>query len=290
MSTDARGAVSTYAYDQFNRVTSGSYSLGATTDQTIAFTYDAGTYGKGRRTGASDANHSLSWVYDSLGRVTSKSQTVGAVTKTVGYGYTNGNLTSMTTPSGQSVTYGYNSNHQATSIAVNGTTVLSGVTYDAFGPVKGWTWGNGTTSSRTFDYDGNVTQIVSSGTKNYAYDNAFRITGISDPGTPANSYTCAYDSLDRLTSAVKTGTTRGWTYDANGNRLSETGASPSTYTIFATNDQSFAPGRSTNGRRNASAARRAASGSPRTCARAASRALPRRTPSGASRPCSRSRP
>jgi YD repeat-containing protein len=42
-STDARGAVSTYAYDALNRVTSVAYSLGGTTDQTIAFTYDAVT-------------------------------------------------------------------------------------------------------------------------------------------------------------------------------------------------------------------------------------------------------
>jgi RHS repeat-associated protein len=36
---------------------------------------------------------------------------------------------------------------------------------------------------------------------------------------------------------VKTGTTRGWTYDANGNRLTETGASASTYTIASTNNR-----------------------------------------------------
>jgi len=71
-----------------------------------------------------------------------------------------------------------------------------------------------------------VTQIASSGTKAYAYDDAFRITGIQDYSNSANSYAYGYDALDRLTSAVKTGTTRGWTYDANGNRLSETGASP----------------------------------------------------------------
>jgi RHS repeat-associated protein len=115
--------------------------------------------------------------------------------------------------------------------------LLSGVTYDSFGPAKGWTWGNSTTSSRTFDTDGKVSQIVSAATKNYGYDDAFRITGITDTGTSANSYTYGYDSLDRLTSAVKTGTTRGWTYDASGNRLSETGASPSTYTISSTNNR-----------------------------------------------------
>src|SRR5437762_1460197 len=71
----------------------------------------------------------LAWSYDALGRVTSKSQTVGSVTKSVGYAYTNGSLTTGTTPSGQTVTYGYNGNHQVTSVAVNGTTVLNSVTY-----------------------------------------------------------------------------------------------------------------------------------------------------------------
>ena len=32
-------------------------------------------------------------------------------------------------------------------------------------------------------------------------------------------WTYGYDLLDRLNSASKTGTTQGWTYDANGNRL-----------------------------------------------------------------------
>jgi RHS repeat-associated protein len=236
-STDARGAVTTYGYDALNRVTSAEYKVGTAVDQTIAFTYDAGAYGKGRRTGASDADHSLSWVYDALGRVTSKSQTVGAVTHTVGYGYTNGNLTSLTTPSGQSVLYGYNTNGQVASITVNGATLLSSVSYEPFGPIKGWTWGNASTMSRTFDTDGKVTAIASAGDKTYGYDDAFRITGITDAITPANSYTYGFDDLDRLTSAVKTGTTRGWTYDANGNRLSETGASPSTYTISSTDNR-----------------------------------------------------
>jgi RHS repeat-associated protein len=90
---------------------------------------------------------------------------------------------------------------------------------------------------RTYDTDGKVTQIDSAGLKTYAYDDAFRITGITDTVNGANSYTYGYDALDRLTSAVKTGTTRGWTYDANGNRLTETGASASTYTISGTNNR-----------------------------------------------------
>ena len=78
----------------------------------------------------------MSWAYDALGRVTGKAQVVGSVTKSVGYGYTNGDLTTLVTPSGQTITYGY-TNHQITSVKVGSTTLLSGVTYDPFGPATG---------------------------------------------------------------------------------------------------------------------------------------------------------
>jgi YD repeat-containing protein len=104
----------------------------------------------------------MSWTYDALGRVTGKGQTVASVTKSVGYACTNNYLVTLTTPSGQTVKYTY-TNHRVTSIAVNGTTLLSGVTYDPFGPPTGWTWGNSTTVTRTFDKDGDPTQIVTAG-------------------------------------------------------------------------------------------------------------------------------
>jgi RHS repeat-associated protein len=237
-STDARGAQSIYTYDAANRVTSIAYKLGGTTDQTIAFGYDSGTNGKGRLTSASDANHSLAFTYDSLGRVTGKGLTVGTVNLSVGYGYTNGDRTSLVTPSGQSVTYGYNSNHQVTSIAVNGTTVLSGVTYEPFGGANGWTWGDNTTTSRTFNGDGLIGQIVTAGvTLGYSFDNANRITGISDSSNSALSWTYGYDALDRLTSATTSAITDGWTYDADGNQLTQTGTTPITFSMGSSSNQ-----------------------------------------------------
>lgn len=44
--------------------------------------------------------------------------------------------------------------------------------------------------------------VDSAGLKTYGYDDAFRITGITDTVTPANSYTYGFDSLDRVTSEV----------------------------------------------------------------------------------------
>lgn len=229
--TDARSAVTTYTYDALNRPTSVGYSSGGVTDQTLAFTYDSGTNGKGRLTGASDANHTLGWSYDDLGRVVTKTQTVGTVTLSTSYGYTNGDLATLTTPSGQRITYAYNSNHEVVSITLNATNILNSVTYEPFGSVDGWTWGNGTAATRSYDTDGYISQISSAGTKTYTFDNALRITGIADAGNSALSWTYGYDALDRLNSAAASGQTQGFTYDANGNRLTQTGTTSITYNV-----------------------------------------------------------
>jgi RHS repeat-associated protein len=225
--TDARGAVTTYTYDALNRLISAAYQTGGTTDQTITYSFDTGANGKGRLTGASDANHSMSWTYDALGRVTGKGQTVGGVTKSVGYAYVNGDPTTLTTPSGQTVTYNY-ANHQITGITVNSTAVLTSANYEPFGPVRGWTWGNGTTEIRLHNTDGNPSVISGIESVSLGYDNAFRIISTSNSSNSTLSWTYGYDPLDRLTSASESGTTLGWSYDSNGNRTQQTGAPAAT--------------------------------------------------------------
>jgi RHS repeat-associated protein len=225
--TDARGAVATYDHDALNRLTSATYQIGGVTDQTITYSFDTGTNGKGRLTGASDANHSLSWTYDALGRVTGKGQTVGGVTKSVGYAYVNADLTTLTTPSGQTVTYSY-ANHQITGITVNSTAVLTSATHEPFGPVRGWTWGNSTTEVRLHNTDGNPSLISGIESVSLGYDNAFRINSASNSSNSTLSWNYGYDLLDRVTSASESGTTLGWSYDPNGNRTQQTGATAAT--------------------------------------------------------------
>jgi RHS repeat-associated protein len=239
VSTDARGSTATYSYDVLNRVTSIVYkNSSSVTDQTLALSYDSGTNGKGRLNSAGDGNETLSWVYDGLGRVTGKGQTVGTVTKSVGYAYTNGDLTGLATPSGQSVVYTYNSNHQVTGISVNGTTVLNSTSYEPFGGANGWTWGSGDTVSRTYNGDGLISQIVSASVTNgYSFDYANRITAISDSSDSTLSWAHGYDALDRITSAATSSITDGWTYDADGNRLTQTGTNATTFAVNSGNNQ-----------------------------------------------------
>jgi RHS repeat-associated protein len=231
-STDARSKTGTYTYDALNRVTSLSYP-----DQTISYTYDGGTNQKGRLTQVSDASGSTSWSYDAHGRVLSRQQSIGVV-KTLGYAYDSaGRLQTLTLPSGNTITYGY-TDGKVTSLSLNGsTTILSSVLYQPFRPAGGWTWGNSTLAIREYDTDGKITDIDSAGLKTYSYDDAFRITGITDATNSSLSQTYGYDLLDRLTSATGTSLNQVWTYDANGNRLTQTGSAPSTYTVSSTSNR-----------------------------------------------------
>ena len=236
--TDARGAVASYSYDALNRVTSIGYSGGGGAGQTFSFTYDQGADGIGHLTGASDSHFSMSWSYDPLGEMTGMSQIAAGVTRSVSYGYSSADLTSLTTPSGQTVTYGYNAAHEITSVAVDGSTILSNITYEPFGPPDGWTWGNGSSFSRTFNGNGEITGISAPGsTEGVSYDDASRISGITNTASGASNWTYGYDALDRLTSATSSSVTDGWTYGADGNRLSQTGTSASTYSIASGSNQ-----------------------------------------------------
>jgi RHS repeat-associated protein len=51
------------------------------------------------------------------------------------------------------------------------------------------------------------------------------------------SQSYGYDLLDRLTSATGTSLSQGWTYDANGNRLTQTGSAASTYIVNSSSNR-----------------------------------------------------
>jgi RHS repeat-associated protein len=195
--TDARGKTGTSAYDALQRLIETAYP-----DQTIGYTYSGGTNQRGRLTSLSDGAGTTSWAYDTHGRVTERSQTINGKTHAVGYAYNAaGQLASLSTPSGQTIEYEYTDNH-LTAIDVNGASLLHGVTYEPFGPVKSWVWGNGSTTSRSFDQDGRPTTISGAYSTTRLWDEAGRITAILDDADHARDVAYEYDALDRLALVV----------------------------------------------------------------------------------------
>ena len=225
--TDARGASATYTVDAGNRVRAIVYAMSGTPSETHTYTYDVGPYALGRLTHLTDPAATTAWTYTPHGQVASKTQTTAGVGRTLSHGYNAaGQLTTLTTPSGQQVGYAY-LNGRAVSVTVNGTPLASGIVTTPFGPVGAWQWGNGRFTFRDFDQDGRLTRwTYRNGTdllrRDLAFDPASRITALADPLDPARSGAYQYDGLDRLTVAQQgSPVTHTWQYgyDALGNRI-----------------------------------------------------------------------
>ena len=237
---DARNKTTTYTYDALNRVAKHDFSSG--TDST--FEYDGGAGGapnaKGRLTKTVDEAATTTWTYNGQGRVAAKIQVTGNKTLSVSYGYdAYGRLNAITYPSGKVVTFAFDGAGRVSAISVDGATILSGASYVPFGAVKGFTWGNGLAYARTFDADGRLLSFpVGASTRTITYDDAGRITSVTDSGTPSLSLNAGYDILDRLTSFAANASSQSYTYDANGNRTSVTiGENNYPYTVAAASNR-----------------------------------------------------
>ena len=111
-------------------------------------------------------------------------------------------------------------------IKIGTVSLVSGITYQPFGPVAAWTQGSGQGYARSFDQDGRLTGIsiggVTSETVALTYDSAGRITGINDAlAAPKISHSGTTNFQYGSTSNRQTGSTGGmtktYTYDATGN-------------------------------------------------------------------------
>jgi RHS repeat-associated protein len=228
--TDARGKLTTHTYDALNRVT----EIELDNSDTITFQYDAGSNAIGRLNKITDNSGETTWTYNNFGQGTAKTQKVGTISLTTEYAYdAGGRLTMTALPSGKEVTYGYNY-HLPVSVTVDTTTILSGATYEPFGPVIGWTWGNSTSHSRSFDLRGLLdSQSMVTDTRTLTYDDAGRLITLDDA---RHDLGFDYDPLGQLTDFTASGSaplpaSQYFTYDENGNRGSITeNGTPYSYT------------------------------------------------------------
>lgn len=231
--TDARGVVTTYAYDALNRLTQKSYNDGLTA--TVTYGYDAVaptgcspslTMANpiGRRTAMCDAAGNEAWSYDQMGRPVTDQRITNGITKSTGYGYNfDGSIASITYPSGRKVTYTpsaaarmlsavdtTNNINYATSALytpsgalrslMNGTILVSNYFNSRLQPCRFAVNASGTapTSCADSTNKGNVLDL----TYNFGLGaNNGNVLGIANNITAGRSLTASYDALNRLESA-----------------------------------------------------------------------------------------
>src|SRR5215813_11762284 len=238
--TDAKGQVTTYTYDALNRVTSITYQGGVV----HTYQYDQGSNGLGRLTQITEPNSTTQYAYDQKGRLRTETRTINAIAYVTSYNYdSSGRLTDMTYPGGRQVVYTLDSLGRIEQIvtAKDGTvrTVLSNAAYRPFGPPQSFIFGNGQTSTRSYDLDGRIgTYTLGTQTFVVGYDPASRVSSIFDQVNQANVNTYGYDNLDRLTSSTVPNAAYGYSYDAVGNRAAQTvGANQYTLTYGTANNR-----------------------------------------------------
>ena len=235
--TDARNVTVDYGYDALNRLTTVDYPG---TDLDVTFAYDQGTHGIGRLTQMTDAAGSTAYVYNQRGNLIQEMRTTGALTLVTAYAYDNADrLITLSYPSGRKVHYGYDAQGQVQSATLervdHNTQVLAdNVTRLPFGPISGMQYGNGLSLTRSYDLDYRLVsqQIPGLLDDSYIINAVDNIKVWHDGLDAGRDQSFDYDALDRLITAEGPYGALGYTYDANGNRLSITrGQHTETYLI-----------------------------------------------------------
>ncbi len=144
-----------WCYDKLNRMTAKAYSVqtcnanGTVPSPVATYWYDGnspsncsvgsfsyGSYAKMHRTAMCDQGGSEAWSYDSMGRVATHQRTTNGITKTASgvYNFLD-DPTSITYPSGRTITYGYNVGGRPISAVdnANSITYANSVHYGAGG-------------------------------------------------------------------------------------------------------------------------------------------------------------
>ncbi len=233
---DARGIVTVRTFDKLNRMTAETFP--ASSSENITNTYDAttgGNFGIGRLTGYSDETGSTKLTYNQRGDVISTTRKIGSDSYTTAYGYDIAdNITNITYPSGHVISYARDSQGRISSVtfmpSASGmpTVLATSVTYQPFGPLSGFVYGNGLVRSQVYDEDYRLTGITTSGTGgsvqnlNFGYDAVNDITSINDNLASANTQKFNYDEDYRLIEAGGVYGHLDYSYDPDGNRLTST--------------------------------------------------------------------
>ncbi len=231
---DARNVTWNYTYDALNRL---RRIYTATGNREQLWSYDAcsGTFGIGRLCSTGITGTNVLFAYDRFGNMTVRRDQItgkegaGAFSDyTTNYTYdVAGRLTVIQYPNGMKVTYSYlrdKPTSMKVTIGTVDTAIISGATYEPFGPANGWTYGNGLKRLIGYNKDGQPNAISTNDTGplqslTYAFDDNNRIGKITNFPYSTNTQEYGYDGLSRARQFIlDVDGTWTYSYDSTGNR------------------------------------------------------------------------
>ena len=175
----------------------------------VVYTYDTGTYGKGRLRSVTDRSGSKTYTYDQRGRATQTVTTIDSSQYTVSNTYDSADrVTSITYPNASVVAYGYDDGGNLYTVTQDGASRATYTLYNQVGKPRQVQYGNNKITTYAYeDLTFRVHSIFTSGLQNltYAYDRGGNVTSITDGINSSRTQTFTYDYLNRLSSATSTG-------------------------------------------------------------------------------------
>ncbi|HKO18643.1 MAG TPA: PKD domain-containing protein, partial [Acidobacteriaceae bacterium] len=216
--TDARGVVTTFGYNNRHQTTHTEYShvAGIPDVGPVDWGYDAA----GNRLWMTDDTGRVDYEYDSLSRLRVETRHFAGLggAYPINYDYTvSGQLRVVTAPSGASITYSYDQAGRASGVAAanfgGAGTLASQIEYRAWGAIKRLTYGNAVNLDLGYNARLQVTQqsLKAPGTpapgqvnrvNDYTYYPDGRVSFISDGADHSYDRSYTYDHDGRLTEAL----------------------------------------------------------------------------------------
>jgi RHS repeat-associated protein len=233
--TDAKSQTITMVYDALNRLINKNYPAGS--DMTnITYSYDSvsgDNYGKGLRTGMTDASGSSSYKYDNRGRQIQEIKTIDSTPYTTSYAYDGADRVVATTyPTGEVVTNTYNGRGLLDSLSGTAAgNLVTGTLYNYLGQMTEINLGNPGVLKTTFGYYGTGGSYDTTG--GY-YGRLWEIKTTKQPGdTPVlQDVKYTWDSASNLSQRqnLVTSETATFTYDTRDRILTASGPFSESYT------------------------------------------------------------
>ncbi|MCP4352355.1 MAG: hypothetical protein GY795_43405 [Desulfobacterales bacterium] len=224
--TDGRGITVTCQYDPLSRRTAIRFP---DSSQDITYEYDSGPNAKGRLASMTDSSGQTTYAYNALGQLTQETRVADGQTYITQYGYdpATAEMSSMTYPSGMTVTYQRedSGNFQVTGITADGKAVTKSASYLPFGPVAGWTFGDSLFSvTREYDERYMLKRSVAGSAADYEYirdaaGNILSVSGVELP-SPSGGMT-QYEHVGNRLTASTGAKVASYTYDGHGNIVSD---------------------------------------------------------------------
>jgi RHS repeat-associated protein len=180
---------------------------------TVTYTYDKDS----NRLGMTDSTSTTTYTYDARNRLLSETRTISGQSYPLSYQYDQAsNLIQLTYPDGTRLSYTYDALNRISTVGS-----LATLTYRKNNEIATISFGNGVQTAYSYDKLGRATRIRTWNRTmtlldlNYAYDANGNPTSVN-----SGQETYGYDDLNRLTSASGPFGTLSYSYDQVGNRLS----------------------------------------------------------------------